>query len=90
MHNGNPVELSELLFIIIHKCESAVVLESNMLRCEGNSVSISFPRDARQDSELLFELTRSFCCRQKVERNVLTFAICISSLFVRVNQSVLC
>ena len=58
--NGNPVELSEFLFIIIHKCESAVVLESNILRCEGNSVSISFPRNGRQDSELLFELLDHF------------------------------
>ena len=37
---GNPVDLPELLFNIIRTFEAAVVLESNIVQCEDNSVSI--------------------------------------------------
>ena len=57
-----------------------------MLRCEDNSVSISFSRNARQDSELLSELTRSLCYRQKATGILLIFPTCFSSLFAHVKQ----
>ena len=40
--NGNRVDLHEMLLIIMRTREFAVLLEFNILRCEDNSVSISF------------------------------------------------
>ena len=57
-----------------------------MLRCEDNSVSISFSRNARQESELLFELIRSLCYRQKATGIVLIYPTYFSKLIAHVNQ----
>ena len=57
----NRVDLPDMLFIVIRTFESGVLLESNVLRCEDYIVSISFSRNDRQDSELLFELARPLC-----------------------------
>ena len=56
-----------------------------MLRCEDNSVVISFLKNASQNSELLFELTCSLCCHQKATGIVLIFTRCFSVLFADVN-----
>ena len=62
------VDQHEMHFTIIRTCEVAALLDSNMLRCEDNSRSMSYQQKASQDSELL---TRSLCCHQKATGIVL-------------------
>ena len=57
-----------------------------MLRCEDNIVSISFSRNDCLDSQLLFELARPLCCRQKATGIVLILPTCFLSIFAHVNQ----
>ena len=52
-----------------------------MLRCEDKSVSMLYPKQARQDAELLFELTSSLCCREKASGIVSINTKCLAYLF---------
>ena len=45
--NGNRVDFHEMLFIT-RTCEIADLLESTMFRCEDNTVSISFSKNASE------------------------------------------
>ena len=55
-----------------------------MLRCEDNSVSMSYPQNAIRDSELLFELITALCCYEKATGIVLINTRCFTQLFAPV------
>ena len=56
-----------------------------MLRCEDNSMVISFLKNACQNSELLFDFTCSLCFHQKSTGILLIFTKCFLLLLPDVN-----
>ena len=83
--NGNRSYKHEMLFKLIRTCQFAVLLESNRLRYEDKSVSLSSHKNASQHSEQLFQLTSRLCCHRKATGIVLINTRCFSRLFAHDN-----